>query len=100
MISNTARKNESSNNKGLNRINKAKSKNFLSTNKKLNKNYGRQIKMNNSSLNLINQNNKIISSDVSQINNNIANNRNYYTNRNSLKSNNTSYIKTTKRKFT
>ena len=97
MISNTARKNESSNNKGLNRINKAKSKNFLSTNKKLNKNYGRQIKMNNSSLNLINQNNKIISSDVSQINNNIANNRNYYTNRNSLKSNNTSYIKTTKR---
>ena len=97
MISNTARKNESSNNKGLNRINKAKSKNFLSTNKKLNKNYERQIKMNNSSLNLINQNNKIISSDVSQINNNIANNRNYYTNRNSLKSNNTSYIKTTKR---
>ena len=97
MISNTARKNELSNNKCLNRINKAKSKNFLSTNKKQNKNFGRQIKMNNSSLNLINQNKKIISSDISQINNNIANNRNYYTNRNSLKSNNTSFIRTMKR---
>ena len=90
IISNTARKNESSN-KGLNRINKAKSKNFLSTNKKLSKNYGKHIKMNNSSLNLINQSNKLISSDNYQINNNISNNRNYYTNRNSLKSNNTSF---------
>ena len=97
IISNTARKNESSNSKGLNRINKAKSKNFLSNNKKQNKNYGKHIKMNNSSLNLINQNNKIISSDISQINNNISNNRNFYTNRNSLKSNNTSFIRTSKR---
>ena len=86
IISNTARKNESSNDKNINinhnRIIKAKSKNFFSTNKKQNKN----IKINNSSLNLINQNNKNISNENCQ-NNNITNNRNYFTNRNSLKSN-------------
>ena len=97
IISNTARKNESNNNKGINRITKTKSKNFLSTNKKQNKNYGNHIKMNNSSLNIINQSNKITSSDNYQnYENNSINNRNYYTNRNSLKSN-TSYNKMIKR---
>ena len=95
IVSNTARKNESSKNKNLNRINKAKSKNFFSTNKKQNKNSGNNIKMNNSSYNLINQNNKITSFENRQQNNNrnISNNRNYYTNRNNLKSNtSTSFI--------
>ena len=97
IISNTARKNESNNNIGINRITKAKSKNFLSTNKKQSKNYGNHIKMNNSSLNIINQSNKINSSDNYQnYENSSINNRNYNTNRNSLKSN-TSYNKMTKR---
>ena len=97
IISNTARKNDSINNKGTKRITKTKSKNFLSTNKKQNKNFGNHIKMNNSSINLINQSNKVSSSDNCQ--NNAQNSiiiRNYYTNRNSLKSN-TSYNKMTKR---
>ena len=97
IISNTARKNDSINNKGIKRITKTKSKNFLSTNKKQNKNFGNHIKMNNSSINLINQSNKVSSSDNCQ--NNAQNSiiiRNYYTNRNSLKSN-TSYNKMTKR---
>ena len=88
IISNTARKNESSSEKNINinnnRINKAKSKNYFTINLNQNKN----IKINNSSLNLINQNNKINSNDNFQNNrHNISNNKNYYTNRNSLKSN-------------
>ena len=94
MISNTARKNEATNNNNINRMNKAKSKNVFSTNKKQYKNLGNHMKINNSSLNIINQNNKYVSNENN--NNNNTNNRNYYTNRNSLKSNN-SYNKTIKR---
>ena len=83
IISNTARKNESSNTKQINRMNKAKSKNFFSTNKTVIKNNGNNFKMNNSSLNIINQNNKNISKENNLHN---INNRNCYTNRNSLKS--------------
>ena len=93
IINNTARKNENSKSKVLNnRIYKTKSKNFFSTNKKQNKN----IKMNNSSLNLINQNNKINSNDICQDNHHINNNPNYYTNRSKIKTN-TSFNKTIKR---
>ena len=92
IINNTARKNETSNSKVVNnRIYKTKSKNVFSTNKKQNKN----IKVNNSSLNLINQNNKINSNDNCQDNHHI-NNRNYYTNRSNIKTN-TSFNKTIKR---
>ena len=84
IINNTARKNEPGNYKNFNTINKAKSKNYLSSNAKQNKS-NKHIKMNNSSLNLINQNNKFISNDNYQNSNN--NNKNYYSNRNSLKSN-------------
>ena len=83
IINNIARKNEPGNYKNFNTINKAKSKNYLSSNAKQNKS-NKHIKMNNSSLNIINQNNKFNSNDNFQ---NSNNNKNYYSNRNSLKSN-------------
>ena len=65
-------------------VNKAKSKNYFNTIKRQYKTgHSSQIKMNNSSLNLISQNNKIISvetSEMNTINNNIP-----FTNRNALK---------------
>ena len=84
IISNTARKNETSNYKNVSTINKAKSKNYLTSNTKQNKNYGKHIKMNNSSLNIINPKDKFNSNDNNQ---NSINNKNYYSNRNSLKTN-------------
>ena len=84
IISNTARKNETSNYKNVSTINKAKSKNYLTSNTKQNKNYGKHIKMKNSSLNIINPKDKFNSNDNNQ---NSINNKNYYSNRNSLKTN-------------
>ena len=84
IISNTARKNETPNYKNVSTINKAKSKNYLTSNTKQNKNYGKHIKMNNSSLNIINPKDKFNSNDNNQ---NSINNKNYYSNRNSLKTN-------------
>ncbi len=68
----------SSKSKGI--INKAKSKNYFSTIKKYSKqSFTGQIKMNNSSLNLINQNNKYTSidnNDNHHLNNNLITNKN------------------------
>ena len=66
--------------KGRGQINKAKSKNYFSTIKKQYKNFGSQIKMNNSSLNLMNQKNNMNSIDNNEnlninINNNPISNR-------------------------
>ena len=78
--SNVARKTEvEMNSKGKALINKAKSKNNFSTIKRQNKqNFGSHIKLNNSSLNLINQKNNLNSIDkneYSNINNNSITNR-------------------------
>ena len=87
------RKNENEISKSNVQINKAKSKNFFSTIKKQNRlNFGNQIKMNNSSLNLINQKNNMNSIDNNE---NLSNNNNSTTNR--ILKPTISFNKTTKR---